>query len=98
VDPSLQNNLLFLSRGAVDADDPPVSLGGDWEPTLTVDLVTGTCSFPLVEPEVASAPLWPPAVSIPGMCTPRDSSLVCHNAMSISSSVRISFCNCDLAA
>jgi hypothetical protein len=64
VDPSLRSSLLFFSRGAVDANDAPALLGGDWEPTWIVGSDTGTCSFPFAGARACA-------------CTPLTTSDVC---------------------
>jgi hypothetical protein len=64
MDPSLQSSLLFFSRGAVDANDAPALLGGDWEPTWIVGSDTGTCSFPFAGARACA-------------CTPLTTSDVC---------------------
>jgi hypothetical protein len=95
---SLQISLFFLYRGVISSDDASTSLGGDWEPTLEADPDGDIFSFPLPEPEVVSTLLRPPAVSVSGMCTPRDWLPVCRAAISILSNVGISFSTYDLIA
>jgi hypothetical protein len=95
--PSPRTNLLF-SGEAVSLVDGPTSLGGDRESSLGVDPDMATFSFPLPKLEVVPAPLWPPTASVLGIYTPRDASLIYRIAISMLSSMGISFSSFDLIA
>jgi hypothetical protein len=65
---------------------------------LGVDSDVTTFSFPLTEPKVEPAPLWPSTSSVSGIYTPQDESLTYRTSTSTSPSMGISFSNFDLAA
>jgi hypothetical protein len=86
------------SAVALPEADALVSLGGDREPALGAGPDVTTFSFPLPDPKVESATLWPSVSSILGICTPQDTSLTCCTVTSMSFSVGISFSSFDLTA
>jgi hypothetical protein len=57
-----------------------------------------TFSFPLPKLEVVPVPLWPPTSSVLGIYMPRDASLIYRIAISMLSSMGISFSSFDLIA